>query len=117
MRAITDTPANTPNPIGRTCICLPGIANAAVVPVAPGEEAVEEARAAAAAETELASMLDGPNTDTSVGAASAPEEMLEALPEIVEDAWVPSVAKELGPMTDTSVGSTNPVVTTPLDAV
>jgi len=96
---------------------LPGIANAAVVPVAPGEEAVEEARAAAAEETELASMLDGPNTDTSVGAAVAPEEMLEAPAEIVEDAWVPSVATELGPMTATSVGAASPEVTTPLDAV
>jgi len=82
IKAITETPAKTPSPIGRTWIDFPGIANAAVVPVAPGEEAVEEA-SAAAADADAASMLEGPRTDTSVGATAAEELTPE---EVAEDA-------------------------------
>lgn len=104
--------------MGRTWICFPGIANAAaVVPVAPGEEAVEETRAAAA-EAEAASMLEGPRTDTSVGAAPDAGATTEG-PWVDAAALVPLmvtlVPAELGPITDTSVGATRPDVTTPVE--
>jgi len=86
--------------MGSTWICFPGMANAAaVVPVAPGDEAVEEARAAAA-EAEAASMLDGPRTDTSVGAAPDAGATTEG-PWVESAALVPLtvilVPAELGP--------------------
>lgn len=90
---------------------------AAVVPVAPGDEAVEEARAAAA-EAEAASMLDGPRTDTSVGAAPDAGATTEG-PWVESAALVPLtvilVPAELGPITDTSVGAVIPDVTIPVE--
>jgi len=54
------------------------------VPVAPGEEAVEEA-SAAAADADAASMLEGPKTDTSVGATAAEELTPEEVAEVAEE--------------------------------
>jgi len=77
---MTETPAKTPRPIGKTWICFPGRAKAAAeLAVALGVDAVDDAKAAAAAETEAAGMLEEPKIATSVGAAGA--ELVEVVTE------------------------------------
>jgi len=78
----------------------------------PGADAVEASAAAAAADAEAAFMLEVPKTETSVGAAAA-EETEEG--DGVACASTGIVLAELTPMTDTSVGTTKPDVSTVVD--